>query len=129
MEAKLTDQRSPKRLLANAACFWGSIRKGSQKAEFTCRLDHSMTDDCRLSHYKILYNFGMHFASILKEPANPMVHVQSGEELMTIAREGNLLARPENEEVSVARDTYASVRHQCLGLLTEVQPWWLCSKG
>ena len=41
---------------------------------------------------------------------------------MTIAREANLLEHPEDEEVSVARDTYASIRHQCLGLLTEVSP-------
>ena len=42
------------------------------------------------------------------------------EEVMTIAREANLLAHPENEEVSVARDTYASIRHHCVSLLKEV---------
>ena len=40
---------------------------------------------------------------------------------MTIAREANLLAHPENEELSVARDTYASIRHHCVSFLKEVR--------
>ena len=46
--------------------------------------------------------------------------LQAGEEIVTIAKEANLLEHPENEEVSIARDTYASIRQQCLGLLIEV---------